>query len=154
MCLGPCRVQRLGPQGAAAGGLRGAAQHGPEEGAAQAARLRTHPRRYASHASLPATLGHESTRKASSRSHWVELTGALGLVAGERAHRCLTVPCSPLRLRDHDRRLHHLHQRLHLHHQLPAHQPPHRLRPAQPLQLLRAEAGGRGSPGGGGRRAG
>ena len=41
----PCRFQRLGPQGAAAGGLRGAAQHGPEEGAAQAPRLRTHPRR-------------------------------------------------------------------------------------------------------------
>lgn len=45
-CLCPCRFQRLGPQGAAAGRLRGAAQHGPEEGAAQASRLRTHPRRY------------------------------------------------------------------------------------------------------------
>lgn len=42
VCLCYCRFQRLGPQGAAAGRLRGAAQHGPEEGAAQASRLRTH----------------------------------------------------------------------------------------------------------------
>lgn len=46
ICLRPCRVQGLGPQGAAAGRLRGAAQHGPEEGAAQTSRLRTHTRRY------------------------------------------------------------------------------------------------------------
>ena len=48
-----------------------------------------------------------------------------------------------LRLRDHDRRLHDVHQRVDLHCQLPAHQPPHRVRPAQPLQLLRPEDGGR-----------
>lgn len=48
----------------------------------------------------------------------------------------------PCRLRYHDGRLHDVHQRVHLHHQLPAHQPPHCVRPAQPLQLLRAKAGG------------
>lgn len=48
-------------------------------------------------------------------------------------------PVSLLRLRDHDRRLHNVHQRVDLHCQLPAHQPPHRVRPAQPLQLLRPD---------------
>lgn len=51
------------------------------------------------------------------------------------------MPVSLLRLRDHDRRLHDVHQRVDLHCQLPAHQPPHRVRPAQPLQLLRPEDG-------------
>jgi len=40
------RVQRLGPEGAAAGRLCGAAQHGPEEGETQTPRLRGHTRRY------------------------------------------------------------------------------------------------------------
>lgn len=48
----------------------------------------------------------------------------------------------PPRLRHHDGRLHYLHQRLHLHRQLPAHQPPHCLRPAQPTQLLRGRGEG------------
>lgn len=51
----------------------------------------------------------------------------------------LTPVSSVLRLRDHDRRLHVFHQRVNLHRQLSAHQPPHRVRPAQPLQLLRPE---------------
>ena len=56
---------------------------------------------------------------------------------------CLLPP--PLRLRDHDGRLHDVRQLIDLHRQLPAHQPPHRVRPAQPLQLLRPEEGaGRG----------
>lgn len=44
----------------------------------------------------------------------------------------------------HDWRLHHVHQLLHVHGQLSAHQPPNRVRPAQPLQLLRmtCERGG------------
>lgn len=46
------------------------------------------------------------------------------------------------RLRDHDRRLHDVHQCVNMHRQLPAHQPPHRVRPAQPLQLLRPEGRG------------
>lgn len=40
-------------------------------------------------------------------------------------------PCPP-RLRHDDRRHHDVHQRLRLHRQLPAHEPPHRLRPTQP----------------------
>uniref|UniRef100_A0A3Q3KD31 Calcineurin-like phosphoesterase domain-containing protein n=1 Tax=Monopterus albus TaxID=43700 RepID=A0A3Q3KD31_MONAL len=40
-----------------------------------------------------------------------------------------------------------VHQRINLHCQLPAHQPPYRVRPAQPLQLLRPEAGGEEGPG-------
>lgn len=53
----------------------------------------------------------------------------------------LTFPCAapPSRLRHHDGRLHNIHQRVHLHRQLPAYQPSHRVWPAQPAQLLRPE---------------
>ena len=45
--LSPARLPGLGPQEDAAGGLRGAAQHGAEARPAAAARLRPHPRRSA-----------------------------------------------------------------------------------------------------------
>lgn len=56
----------------------------------------------------------------------------------------LTPVSSLLRLRDNDRRLHDFHQRIDLYRQLPAHQPPHCVRPAQPLQLLRPDNWGVG----------
>ena len=45
--LSPARLPGLGPQEDAAGGLRGAAQHGAEARPAAAARLWPHPRRSA-----------------------------------------------------------------------------------------------------------
>lgn len=44
----------------------------------------------------------------------------------------LVLAAAPCRLRHDDRRHHHLRQRLCVHRQLPAHEPAHRLRPAQP----------------------